>query len=64
MTIYANGMGGGIGRVLWPILEKKGAVRIAASSDIGRLACDLRYLAESDGDWFAPGDIFVFRAAW
>ena len=64
MTIYANGMGGGIGNILWPALERLGAMRIAGNRNCGQFFCDLQHLSDTDGSWFAPGDIFVFLAAW
>lgn len=64
MIVYVNGMGGGIGQFLWPRLERRGAVRMAASGGEGRLACDLSRPDDADGRWFAPGDVLVFAAAW
>lgn len=64
MALYANGMGGGLGRFLWPALERRGAVRLASTPGQGGVTCDLRRLRDVDGRCFAPGDIFVFSAAW
>lgn len=64
VTIYANGMGGGIGRVLWPELAKLGALRIATTSQDGALHCDLRSPRDTDGEWFEKDDVFIFPAAW
>lgn len=63
MTLYANGMGGGVGRALWPVLYAAGARRIAGSRQEGALFCDLQHPSGSDGEWFTAGDIFVFPAA-
>jgi nucleoside-diphosphate-sugar epimerase len=57
-------MGGGIGRALWLALAARGARRIAGTRQNGLLFCDLQQLSDSDGDWFRPGDVFVFPAAW
>lgn len=64
MTIYANGMGGGIGRYLGPELEKRGARRIVTAGTAGALSCDLQNPRDSDGEWFEKGDVLVFPAAW
>lgn len=63
MTIFANGMGGGIGRFLWPALEKLGAVRLASRPGPGTLVHDLKTPPERDVVRFARGDILVFLAA-
>ncbi|MCH5146299.1 NAD(P)-dependent oxidoreductase [Desulfovibrio sp. UIB00] len=64
MAIYVNGMGGGIGQALWPVLSGLGAKRISGSPAGGDLICDLQNLLDTDGNWFRPGDVFIFPAAW
>lgn len=64
MAIYVNGMGGGIGRALWPALAALDTKRISGSPGKGQLTCNLQNLSDSDGDWFCPGDVFIFPAAW
>lgn len=63
MAIFANGMGGGIGRFLWPALEKLGAVRIASRPGPGTLVHDLKNPPAMDVVRFAKGDILIFLAA-
>ncbi len=63
MTIFANGMGGGIGRFLWPPLEKLGAVRIASRLGLSTLVHDLKNPPAQDKVHFAKGDILIFLAA-
>lgn len=63
MTIYANGLTGGLGAWLSPALAGEGAVFIARKRVEAKFRIDLERLAPNDGSFFRPGDLFIFVAA-
>lgn len=63
MAIFANGLGGSIGRRLAPRLEGTSLVRLSSSGAPAGLPCDLRSDFSAVTRKFSRGDLLLFLAA-